>query len=241
MTSDHDPLLAGLAAMAVPAPGRLLDTVAGRWTRVPGPAGDVYVAATDLGVAYLRTAGSAEEFAGLFRARFGRPLLPAARPPAGLLTALRTGRAGRVRLDLRGLTPFAASVLAATATIPRGETRPYGWIARQAGRPRAVRAAASALAANPVPLLIPCHRIVQADGVAGGYVFGTPRKEALLRLEGANLDEVRDLAAAGTRYLASDTTGIVCFSSCRNARRITLAHRHGFASLAAAGRSGFRP
>jgi len=240
MTTDHDPLLAGLAAMAVPAPGRLLDKVAARWTRVPGPAGDVYVAATDLGVAYLRTAGSAEEFAGLFRTRFGRPLLPASRPPTGLLTALRTGRAGRVRLDLRGLTPFAASVLAAAATIPRGETRPYGWIARQAGRPRAVRAAASALAANPVPLLIPCHRIVQADGVAGGYVFGTPSKEALLRLEGANLDEVRDLAAAGTRYLASDTTGIVCFPSCRNARRITLAHRHGFASLAAAGQAGFR-
>ena len=126
-------------------------------------------------------------------------------------------------------------------TIPRGETRPYGWIARQAGRPRAVRAAASALAANPVPLLIPCHRIVQADGVARGYVFGTPRKEALLQHEGANLDEVRDLAAAGTRYLASDTTGVVCFPSCRNARRITPAHRRGFASLAAAGRSGFRP
>jgi O-6-methylguanine DNA methyltransferase len=227
--------------MAVPAPGRLLDKVAARWTRVPGPAGDVYVATTDLGVAYLRTAGTAEEFAGLFRARFGRPLLPASRPPAGLLTALRTGRAGRVPLDLRDLTPFAASVLAVAMTIPRGETRPYGWIARQAGRPRAVRAAASALAANPVPLLIPCHRIVQADGVAGGYVFGTPRKEALLRHEGANLDEVRDLAAAGTRYLASDTTGVVCFPSCRNARRITPAHRRGFASLAAAGRSGFRP
>ena len=198
---------------------------------MPGPAGDVYVAVTDLGVAYLRTAGSAEEFAGLFRARFGRPLLPAARPPAGLLTALRTGRAGRVRLDLRGLTPFAASVLAAAATIPRGETRPYGWIARQAGRPRAVRAAASALAANPVPLLIPCHRIVQADGVAGGYVFGTPRKEALLRLEGANLDEVRDLAAAGTRYLASDTTGVVCLRArVRGVRvrpRVRDADHHG--------------
>jgi hypothetical protein len=71
--------------------------------------------------------------------------------------------------------------------------------------------------------------------------FGTPRKEALLRLEGTNLDEVRDLAAAGTRYLASDTTGVVCFPSCRNARRITPAHRRGFASLAAAGRAGFRP
>jgi hypothetical protein len=60
MISDHDPLLAGLAAMAVAAPGRLLDKVAARWTRVPGPAGDVYVATTDLGVAYLRTAGTAE-------------------------------------------------------------------------------------------------------------------------------------------------------------------------------------
>ena len=223
--------------MAVPAPGRLLDTVAGRWTRVPGPAGDVYVAATDLGVAYLATA----RLGGGVRRALPGPVRPPAAPggpaAAGLLTALRTGRAGRVRLDLRGLTSFAASVLAAAATIPRGETRPYGWIARQAGRPRAVRAAASALAANPVPLLIPCHRIVQADGVAGGYVFGTPRKEALLRLEGANLDEVRDLAAAGTRYLASDTTGVVCFPSCRNARRITPAHRHGFASLAAAGRT----
>ena len=241
MTTDHDPLLAGLAAMAVPAPGHLLDAVAARWARVPGPAGDVFVATTDLGVAYLRTAGSAEEFGGLFRARFGRPLFPARRPPAGLLTALRTGRAGRVRLDLRGLTPFAASVLAAAGTIPRGETRPYGWIARQAGRPRAVRAAASALAANPVPLLIPCHRIIQADGVPGDYVFGTSRKEALLRLEGANLDEVRGLAVTGTRYLASDTTGVVCFPSCRNARRITPAHRYGFASLTAAGRAGFRP
>jgi hypothetical protein len=105
MTSDHDPLLAGLAAMAVPAPGRLLDTVAGRWTRVSGPAGDVYVAATDLGVAYLRTAGSAEEFAGLFRARFGRPLLPAARPPAGLLTAHRHGFASLAAAGRSGFRP----------------------------------------------------------------------------------------------------------------------------------------
>src|SRR5881392_1467003 len=87
MTSDHDPLLAGLAAMAVPAPGRLLDTVAGRWTRVPGPAGDVYVASTDLGVAYLRTAGPAASASTCAASRrsprpCSRPRLPsrAARP-----------------------------------------------------------------------------------------------------------------------------------------------------------------
>jgi len=62
-----------------------------------------------------------------------------------------------------------------------------------------------------------------------------------LRICGRWADAEDLTAAAGTRYLASDTTGVVCFPSCRNARRITPAHRHGFASLTAAGRAGFRP
>jgi methylated-DNA-[protein]-cysteine S-methyltransferase len=244
MNTDHDPLLAGLADLAVSAPGGLLDRIAARWIQVPAAAGDVYVAFSERGVAFLRTtesAGSAEEFARSFRIKFGRPLLAAERPPAGLLPALRTGRAGKLPLDLGGLTAFQEAVLRATMTIPRGETRPYGWVARRAGRPRAVRAAASALAGNPVPLLIPCHRVVQADGTAGDYVFGAARKEALLSAEGANLDEVHDLATAGVRYIASDTTGIVCLPSCRNARRITPVHRHAFATLAEAGAAGYRP
>ncbi len=63
-------------------------------------------------------------------------------------------------------------MLSAAALIPRGQTRPYAWVAERAGRPKAVRAVGSALGRNPVPLLIPCHRVTRSDGSLGDYVFG---------------------------------------------------------------------
>lgn len=132
-------------------------------------------------------------------------------------------------------------MLHAAQTIPKGEVRPYAWIARQIGRPKAVRAVGSALGHNPVPLLIPCHRVTRSDGAVGDYVFGARMKETLLRAEAVDLDEVRDLAGTNVHYLASDTTGIVCFPTCHNARRITPAHRHGFRSIAQATAAGYRP
>ncbi|MEO3875631.1 methylated-DNA--[protein]-cysteine S-methyltransferase [Nonomuraea sp. B12E4] len=233
-----DPLLTGLAALAVDAPEGLLDRIAARWVSVPGPIGELGVAFTDQGVAYVH---AGEGFAEAFRERFGRPLLPAARPPAGLLPALRTGRPSGVRLDLRGLSPFQRDVLEVVRTIPRGEVRPYAWVAAQAGRPGAVRAVGTALGRNPVPLLVPCHRVTRSDGVAGDYVFGPAAKERLLLAEGADLARVRELAGERVFYLASDTTGVVCFPTCHNARRITPRHRHGFRTLAQAGAAGYRP
>jgi O6-methylguanine-DNA--protein-cysteine methyltransferase len=135
MTEDR--LLTRLAALAADAPDGLLDRIAARWVRVPGPIGELSVAFTDHGVAFVH---AGEGFAEAFRSRFGRPLLPAARPPAGLLPALRTGRVSGVRLDLRGLSEFQRDVLEAARTIPRGEVRPYAWIAARIGRPTAVRA-----------------------------------------------------------------------------------------------------
>ena len=129
----------------------------------------------------------------------------------------------------------------ATRSIPAGETRPYGWVAREAGRPTAVRAAASVLARNPVPLLVPCHRVVRADGAPGDYLFGPAHKTALLQGEGANLDDVAALARRGLHYLGSDTTGIVCFPTCHQARRITPAHRVGFTTVGEAVSAGYRP
>jgi methylated-DNA-[protein]-cysteine S-methyltransferase len=71
------------------------------------------------------------------------------------------------------------------ATIPRGEVRSYGWVAAQVGRPRAVRAAASAIARNPVPLVVPCHRVVRGDGRIGNYgLGGSEAKAKLLAGEG---------------------------------------------------------
>ncbi|MEU7742088.1 methylated-DNA--[protein]-cysteine S-methyltransferase [Nonomuraea sp. NPDC049158] len=234
----QDPLLAGLAALATDAPDGLLERIAARWVTAPSPLGELSVAFTGQGIAYVHRG---EGFAAAFRARAGRPLLPAERPPAGLLPALRTGRSSGVALDLRGLSDFQRDVLLAARTIPRGEVRPYAWIAAQVGRPKAVRAVGAALGANPVPLLVPCHRVTRSDGVPGDYVFGAAAKERLLVTEGVDLDAVRRLARARVFYLASDTTGVVCFPTCHNARRITAAHRHGFRSLAQAQEAGYRP
>ncbi|HZA19041.1 MAG TPA: methylated-DNA--[protein]-cysteine S-methyltransferase [Pseudonocardiaceae bacterium] len=246
MTSDnHDPLAAALAGLAVDPPPGLIDRVIARWVRVPGPIGSLYVAFTEAGIAYVRTGDavgdSDAEFTAAFRVRFARPMRPGTRPPAGLLPALRTGRVSALRFDFSGLGDFDQAVLAAAATIPRGEVRPYRWIAEQLGRPGAVRAVGSALGRNPVPVLIGCHRVIRSDGAVGDYVFGAKTKSRLLAVEGANLGEVRELARHGVRYLASDTTGVVCFPSCSHVRRITPVHRQGFASVAAAQLAGYRP
>ncbi len=232
-----------LTQLAVDPPSGLFDQIAARWVRVPGPTGDLYVASTDHGIAYVRTEASLADggFAQAFADRFGRPLLPADRPPTGLLTALRTGRTGNLHFDLRGLPDFARDVLLATARIPAGQVRTYSWLAQQIGRPKAVRAVGTALGHNPVPILIGCHRIVRSDGAVGDYVFGPETKRRLLQTEGVDLAEVRSLGRRGVHYLASDTTGVVCFASCPDARRITVAHRHGFATIQAATDAGYRP
>ncbi|WP_157254767.1 methylated-DNA--[protein]-cysteine S-methyltransferase [Nonomuraea typhae] len=234
----HDPLISGLAALATEAPGGLYDRIAAKWTLVPGPIGELTVAFTDRGIAYVH---HGDGFAETFRKRFGRPLVRAERPPAGLVPALRTGQTSGLELDLRGLSDFQRDVLEAARTIPRGEVRPYAWIAARIGRPKAVRAVGSALGNNPMPLLIPCHRVTRSDGVVGEYVFGAPAKEEVLRGEGVDLERLRELAGSHVFYLGSDTTGVFCFPTCHNARRITPAHRVGFRTLAQAEREGYRP
>lgn len=88
----------------------------------------------------------------------------------------------KIPLDIRG-TVFQRKVWDALRRIPAGETRSYGQIARAIGAPRAVRAVGSACGANPVALVIPCHRALRADGSLGGYAWGLERKAKLLRLE----------------------------------------------------------
>ncbi|MEY9212388.1 methylated-DNA--[protein]-cysteine S-methyltransferase [Thermobifida halotolerans] len=236
---SDDPLLERLAELVTDAPPELIDRIAARWVTVEGPVGEMFVAYTDQGIAYVRPAGA--DAPREFRRRFGRPLLRAARPPAGLVPALRTGRATGLRFDLRELSGFQAEVLRAAQTIPRGEVRPYAWIARRINRPRAVRAVGTALATNPVPLLIPCHRVTRSDGSLGEYIFGTETKRRLLRAENANLDEAHDLARKGVFYVGSDTTGVVCYPTCHHARHITPPHRKGFRTIAQAETAGYRP
>jgi methylated-DNA-[protein]-cysteine S-methyltransferase len=80
---------------------------------------------------------------------------------------------------------FATRVLRATARLPYGATSTYGHVAAEAGSPRAARAAGNALGSNPIPIIVPCHRVLHADGGLGGYSGGLDRKRYLLRLEGS--------------------------------------------------------
>jgi methylated-DNA-[protein]-cysteine S-methyltransferase len=90
-------------------------------------------------------------------------------------------------LDRRLMGPFAQKVLRATSRVGFGELATYGDIAARIDRPHAARAVGRALGSNPIPIVVPCHRIVGADGSLTGYAGGMSRKETLLRLEGSVL------------------------------------------------------
>jgi methylated-DNA-[protein]-cysteine S-methyltransferase len=89
-----------------------------------------------------------------------------------------------VRVDLSAIQGFSRKVLQQTSRIPFGSVITYRDVATRAGSPRAVRAAGNALGANPVPIVVPCHRVVRTGGGLGGYTGGLERKETLLELEG---------------------------------------------------------
>ena len=187
INTDEDPVIRSLGELVAQPPVGFDHLVIARYALVPGPLGEVFVAFTDRGISYVRPADQVEQdadrFAEDFRDRFGRPIERAGRPPAGLVPALRTGRARELAFDLRGLSEFEQAVLRKALEIPRGEVRPYAWIAREIGRPKAVRATGSALGHNPVPILIPCHRVVRSDGALGEYLGGPKAKHTLLAME----------------------------------------------------------
>ena len=179
-------------------------------------------------------------------ARTGRRAFRADTLPAGLASAIGRRLAGdrrvRIDLDLRGRTDFERDVWGKALEIPRGEVRPYGWIAAEIGRPRAVRAVGTALGHNPVPLIVPCHRVVRSDGMLGQYSLGGPgNKRTILAAEGLDPDALESEARAGVRFVGSDTTHVVCLPTCHAAKRITSAHRVPFRTMAAAAAAGYRP
>jgi methylated-DNA-[protein]-cysteine S-methyltransferase len=134
-----------------------------------------------------------------------------------------------VPLDLQDTGEFQARVLAQAARIPYGETTSYAELARRIGHPRASRAVGNALGANPVPIVIPCHRIIRGDGSWGHYAFGSPMKTALLKLE-------RNTPT----LVGSATTKIVCRRGCSHEQRIREENRVVFASVADAKSVGYR-
>ena len=205
--------------------------------------GDVYVAWNRLGVSAAMRSKSAAEFEAWFRQEVGRQLVRVD-PPADLAAKIEDQLEGkrRMQFDLRGLTPFSQAVLRKTQEIPRGQVRPYGWIAREIGHPAAVRAVGTALANNPIPYFIPCHRVVRTDGAIGNYGGGGPEaKKNILMLEGVQLKRLQDLAHSGFRYEGVRTTKVFCFPTCYHGRTAKEQNLVLFHDEAEARAAGYRP
>lgn len=238
-----------LASLRLDAPasvesGAMLGTgLADGYSEFDSPVGTVIVTFNPMGVSSVDLAD--DDPISRFADRFGRALYEA-RPPKGWDTrinrAIERGTPGDLPVDLRSRSQFQQAVLEVTATIPKGEVRPYGWLAKEVGNPGAVRAVGSTMARNPVPLIIPCHRVVRTDGHIGNYSLGGPHnKRSLLAEEGADPADLEALASRHVRYWGSDTTGVYCHPTCHNARRITQAHLVEFRSADQASHAGYRP
>src|ERR671914_1355025 len=164
------------------------------YASVDSPLGPLVVAATPHGlvrVSYSEFRGEDEVLEELAR-RVSPRVLEAPARLDGVRRELDEYFEGRredfdVRIDWSHLAGFTREVLRATANIGFGEVSTYAGVAAAAGSPRAVRAAGNALGANPMPVIVPCHRVLRTGGGLGGYTGGVERKEFLLRLEGALL------------------------------------------------------
>lgn len=135
-----------------------------------------------------------------------------------------------VPVDLSPLPEFHRRVLEESVRIPFGETRSYSILAERMGHPKAARAVGAALGRNPVPFIVPCHRVLRGDLTLGGYRFGPPMKADLLELERT------------TPVLEGcTTTRILCRVGCPALGRARFDHRVVFASIADARSVGYRP
>jgi methylated-DNA-[protein]-cysteine S-methyltransferase len=158
-----------------------------RYDIVDSPIGSLLVAATDRGLAriYFDPEGHEEELARIFGVRVLRSPLDDVRQELDeYFDGTRTSF--DLPLDLR-VAPFHAEVLRELALVPYGRTSTYGTLAAQVGRPRAARAVGTVMNRNPIPIVLPCHRIVGANGSLTGYAGGLDVKRRLLELEGATL------------------------------------------------------
>jgi len=166
------------------------------WIECDSPAGSVFVAFTGGLVSGLLIVNdrdrrnSFEDFRAYMREQVGADLSAVSAADsdwaAALAEALAEGRTD-MPVDLSSRPPFHRAALRAAADIPKGEVRTYAEVAAAAGRPGAARAVGQAMARNPVPLLLPCHRVVPSAGGVGQYGYGPDLKQRLLSLAGASV------------------------------------------------------
>ncbi|HEV7923005.1 MAG TPA: methylated-DNA--[protein]-cysteine S-methyltransferase [Thermoanaerobaculia bacterium] len=204
--------------------------------------GEVWVGFCESGIRMIATGIDALRTA--YAKRYGRVLEEAPIPPPlrrQVEAALEGQGVDAPRVDLDELGDLEHDVLQMLSRIPRGQVRTYAWVARQVGRPRAVRAVANVIAKNVVPFVVPCHRVVPSTGGIGNYAFGSAMKRSLLEREGVDVEELERLARKNVRYIGSRTTHIFCFPTCSDARRIREENRVDFRDADDALEGGFRP
>lgn len=158
------------------------------WDSLETAIGRLHLAATDQGLIEISFIDSSETFLARLDPKShliqdGAPLVRYRRQLQEYFEGQR--RAFSVPTDISGLTEFQRAVLTEITKIPAGEVRSYGEIAEAIGRPKAARAVGQALGSNPIPIVLPCHRVVTSSGELGGYAGGLKRKRTLLQLEGA--------------------------------------------------------
>ena len=156
------------------------------------PVGTLLVAATPRGVCRISYDADPEAHAERFARTYGVRVLRAPRAVDPVRRELDEYFAGKrvefdLPLDLTGAAEFTRGVLDELARVPFGEVTTYGHLAARVGRPRAARAVGTVMNRNPIPIVLPCHRVVGSTGSLVGYAGGLDRKQALLSLEGARL------------------------------------------------------
>jgi methylated-DNA-[protein]-cysteine S-methyltransferase len=156
------------------------------------PVGELMLAATSEGVCRIAFDPDPERQLDELARAYGPRVLAQNAPLEALAGQLDEYFVGsresfELKLDLSTLTPFYRDVLAVLAEVPYGTITTYGALAQEVGCPRAARAVGSAMNRNPIPIVLPCHRVVGSDGSLTGYAGGLPRKRSLLALEGASL------------------------------------------------------
>ncbi|HTX56043.1 MAG TPA: methylated-DNA--[protein]-cysteine S-methyltransferase [Candidatus Acidoferrales bacterium] len=158
-------------------------------TSAQTPIGRLYVGFKEDRIAYIGidTGEAFEAVRARVESRLRRPVVAGEAPPwlsRTLEQFFHTWRVDDRIVDIEDLTPFEQAALRAAAQIPPGEVRSYSWVASQIGRPRAARAVGQVMARNPLPLLFPCHRVVDAQGDLHNYGYGIEMKARLLEMEG---------------------------------------------------------
>lgn len=204
----------------------------------------VHVAFSEKGLTMITAVGSDKEFRSRYCDRFAKELKAGSLPDRlrrQVVAALSGEGVEKPAVDFVEATEFERNVLKVLTKIPRGEVRSYSWVARQAGRPGAVRAVGNICANNVVPFVVPCHRVVPTTGGIGNYAFGERMKRKMLEREGVAVKELEQLARKGVRFIGSKTTHIFCFPTCKDARRIRDDNRVPLHDAAEAEKKGFRP